>query len=159
MGNFNSVVARENLETRIYNCFTDLSDTMVNIKGWKTLLTVEINECERLRLECINCIKEAKQTFDSRTNLASISDEHLNKLIANLYSLSLDASMSKQRDTCVKLCRRISRYIEKYSALPTKSQRGSSSNNSYAVTSVTREPTGNFFSSNSSVTCDPVVEL
>lgn len=154
MGNNNSTVALENLETRIYDCFVDLSETMKIIKKWNTLITKEYEEANYTRQQCIDCIKAAKETFDSRTNLILISDEHLKQFISHLYSLPLFHDTSKDRDTCVKLCRRLTRYIEKYSALQQRVNVNRPSklpvqNNPHHL----QEPQERV------VTCDPVIEL
>jgi len=154
MGNNNSTVALENLETRIYDCFVDLSKTMTIIKKWDTLITTECDEASNTRQQCIDCIKAAKETFDSRTNLISISDEHFKQFIGHLYSLPLNHDASKDRDNCVKLCRRITRYIEKYIALQQRVNASRSSNQP-----VQNNPHHLQEPQERVVTCDPVIEL
>jgi predicted membrane-bound spermidine synthase len=115
----NSVTQLENLETTIYDCFIDLTNTVIQITTFNTSIMDE-SQCQILKRKCMNYIKGAKTAFDSRNGIDAIPDNYLYPLVADLYSLPLtikENSTERFRDASVRIVKRLSAHLRKYVAL------------------------------------------
>lgn len=129
MGQTSSIIKKEDLEIKIYDGFIELQNIMKSIKTFNTNSQENICHYKSIRKKCLECINDAKGTFDSKQNIENINEKFLGPFIANIYSLQLPSN--KQRDDCIKIVRKIEKYIRKYIKL---TKRKKYYNNSYELT-------------------------
>lgn len=120
MGNSTSTSNNHNIDNvvlEIQDSFILLMDNMSQISFGRCDVTYYDHDWTT-RQNCIKCIKLAHDAFNSKTDIRNITSTYIMPLIQNLNALPLNfsstAHMTRQRDTCIKMCRKINGLINKY---------------------------------------------